>query len=265
MRKRTIAMIIAIILVVILIGTVSYGYFMKLTKKAEHPVATIQIEGYETPLVIELYPEYALNTVKNFVALANNGFYNGLTIHRIEDYVIQGGDPKGDGTGGPTLSAIDKDIAKDSDYDKEYAIVGEFKANGYTENTLAHEKGVISMARTNYTSVSPSLAQESYNSAGSQFFICMDYCPTFNGQYAAFGKVTSGWETLDAISKVELKKEVNEETGEEVETTEPANPIKITSITVDTKGVDYGIPETVEPFDYYSWYMSQMNMNNSSN
>lgn len=259
MKKRTIAMIIAIILVIILIGTVSYGYFMKLTKKAENPIATITIEGYDEPIIIELYPEYALNTVKNFIALANNGFYNGLTIHRIEKYVIQGGDPEGDGTGGPTLSAIDKDIAKDSNYDKEYAIVGEFKANGYEENILSHEKGVISMARTDYTSLSSSLAQEGYNSAGSQFFICMDYCPTFNGQYAAFGKVTSGWETLEAISNVELKKEVDEETGEEVETTEPANPIKITSITVDTKGIDYGIPETVEPFDYYSWYMSQMN------
>ena len=88
MKKRTIAMIIAIILVIILIGTVSYGYFMKLTKKAENPIATITIEGYDEPIIIELYPEYALNTVKNFIALANNGFYNGLTIHRIEKYVI---------------------------------------------------------------------------------------------------------------------------------------------------------------------------------
>ena len=265
MNKKTVAMIIAIVLVVILIGTVCYGYFMKMTNKIEHPIATITIEGYDEPIVVELYPEYALNTVKNFIALANNEFYNGLTIHRVEEYVIQGGDPNGDGTGGPTLSAINSSIVKDSDQDTEYSIVGEFKANGYTDNTLTHEKGVISMARTNYTSISSSLVQESYDSAGSQFFICMDYCPSFNGYYAAFGKVTSGWDTLDAISKVELKTEVDEETGEVTPTTTPAETITISSITVDTKGINYGMPETVEPLDYYSWYMSQMYNNSSSN
>lgn len=255
MSKKQIALIIGILLVVILIGTVIYGCFRKLTYKQENPVATINIEGYDEPIVVELYPEYALNTVKNFITLANNGFYNGLTIHRIESYVIQGGDPKGDGTGSPTLSALDSSVEKDSDSDKEYSIVGEFKANGY-DNPLAHEKGVISMARTSYNS--SELVQEGYNSAGSQFFICTDYCTSFNGYYAGFGKVISGWYTLDKISNVELKTEVNEETGEETKTTEPKETIKITSITVDTKGVDYGKPETQDVFDYYSWYIQKM-------
>lgn len=254
MNKKIIALTIAIILVVILLGTVSYGVIKKLTYKPENPIATITIEGYEKPLVVELYPEYALNTVKNFITLANNGFYNGLTIHRIETYVIQGGDPKGDGTGGPTLSSVDSSIEKDSDEDKEYAIVGEFKANGY-KNPIVHEKGVISMARSSYNSAE--LLSESYNSAGSQFFICTDYCPSFNGNYAAFGKLIDGWETLDAISKVELKVEVDEETKEETKTSEPKETIKMTTVTVDTKGVDYEAPETQGTFDYSSWYMKK--------
>lgn len=258
MNKKTISLIIAIILVIILIGTVSYGCIRKLTYKVENPIATITIEGYDEPIVVELYPEYALNTVKNFITLANNGFYDGLTIHRVESYVIQGGDPNGDGTGSPTLSAIDTSIEEGSDEDTEYAIEGEFAANGHTENTLAHEKGVISMARTSYTSISSDLVEESYNSAGSQFFICTDYCTSFNGYYAAFGKVISGWETVEAISNVELATEVDEDTGEETETTTPKETITITSITVDTKGAEYGIPETVEPFDYYSWYINQL-------
>lgn len=123
MKKKKITLIVCIILVIVLIGIVCYGVIRKLTEKYENPIATIQVEGYEEPIVVELYPEYAPNTVKNFIALANNGFYNGLTIHRIEEYVIQGGDPNGDGTGGPTLSAIDSRIEEDSSYDTEYAII----------------------------------------------------------------------------------------------------------------------------------------------
>ena len=123
MNKKIAGMVIAIILVLILIGAVLYGVFMKETYKVENPVATMTIEGYDEPIVFKLYPEYAPNTVKNFIALANNGFYNGLTFHRIEEYVVQGGDPNADGSGGPTLSAIDTSIEKDSEADKDYAIV----------------------------------------------------------------------------------------------------------------------------------------------
>ncbi len=259
MNKKTIAIIIGILLILLLIGTVCYGYYMKMTEKVEHPIATITMEGYETPIVVELYPEYALNTVKNFITLSNNGFYNGLTIHRIEDYVIQGGDPEGTGAGTPTLSALDPRIEKGSEQDKDYAIIGEFKANGYDNNTLAHDKGVISMARSNYTALSSDLVEESYNSAGCQFFITLEYTPSFNGQYAAFGKVISGMETVDAISKVELKVDVDEETGEETKTNEPKDKVVISSITVDTKGVNYGLPVTVEPFDYSSLFTQSLN------
>lgn len=255
MNKKTVALIIAVLLVVVLIGIVCYGLVGKLTNKVENPIATITIEGYDAPIVAELYPEQAPNTVRNFVTLANNGFYNGLTIHRIESYVIQGGDPEGTGSGSPTLSAIDSNIQKGSADDKEYSIKGEFSSNGYENNKVRHEKGVISMARSNYGV--QELLQQSNNSAGCQFFVCLEDCPSFNGFYAAFGKMISGWETLDAISKVELATEVDEETKEETKTSKPKDTIKITSITIDTKGVNYEKPETEAAFDYTSWYLQK--------
>lgn len=254
MNKKSIAMIIAIILVVVLIGVILFGVIGKVTSKVNHPIATIQVEGYETPIVVELYPEYALNTVKNFIALANSGFYNGLKIHRVEkDFVIQGGDPNGNGSGGPTFSAIDSSIEKGSSKDKSYSINGEFTKNGY-DNTLKHERGVIAMARSTY---SADLLEEGYNSAGSQFYICLQDQPSLNGMYAAFGKVISGMETVDKISQVELKVEVNEETKEETATNQPAQDVVISSISVETNGVQYGMPEVHEAFDYSAWYMKQ--------
>ena len=147
MNKKKIMMLVALAILVVLIGLVLVGITLKLTTKVDHPVATITVEGYEEPIVVELYPEYALNTVKNFITLANNEFYNGLIFHRVEkDFVIQGGDPEGTGNGGPTMSDVDKSIEKDSDRDKSYSIKGEFIKNGYNNN-IKHERGVISMAR----------------------------------------------------------------------------------------------------------------------
>lgn len=122
----------------------------------------------------ELYPEVAPKTVENFIKLAKEGFYDGLTFHRvIPGFMIQGGDPKGNGTGGPG-----------------YSIPGEFNANGF-KNDLKHSRGVLSMAR----------AQDP-NSAGSQFFIMHQDAPHLDGQYAAFGKVTSGMDAVDKIASV---------------------------------------------------------------
>lgn len=120
---------------------------------------------------IELYPEIAPISVENFIGLAKDGFYNGTVFHRvIRDFVIQGGDPTGTGTGGPG-----------------WRIKGEFAANG-VKNDLKHTRGVLSMARA-----------MDYNSAGSQFFIMLDTHPHLDGEYAAFGKVTSGMEVVDKI------------------------------------------------------------------
>ena len=135
-----------------------------------NPVFTIEMENGQV-MKGELYPEIAPNSVANFVELANKGFYDGVIFHRvIPGFMIQGGDPQGRGTGGPG-----------------YAIRGEFAANGFA-NPLKHTRGVLSMARSSRP-----------NSACSQFFIMVDDAPYLDGQYAAFGKVTEGMETADAI------------------------------------------------------------------
>ena len=255
---QKIIMLIVILLILAAIGYVCYGYILHATYNVENPVATIEIQDYGT-VKIELYPSQAPNTVANFIALSNNGFYDGLTFHRVvEDFMIQGGDPNGDGSGSPTLSAIDPNIEKGSDADKEYSIKGEFLANKFDKNNIKFEKGVLAMARSDYSSLNSSLADEGYNSAGSQFFIMTEYTNSLNGMYAGFGKVIEGQEIVDTISKLEVEAgEVNEETGETTESDKPVNPPVITSIRVETHGIDYGMPKTQDPFDYYTWMMQQ--------
>lgn len=139
-----------------------------------NPILRITMDSGKT-IRLELYPEIAPITVENFLDLVNKGFYNGLTFHRIiPGFMIQGGDPSGNGTGGPG-----------------YSIKGEFKSNG-VNNTMKHERGVISMARA----FDP-------NSAGSQFFIMHKDAPHLDGEYAAFGKVIEGLEAVDEIASVE--------------------------------------------------------------
>lgn len=258
-------LIIAIIVVIVLIGGVATGIILNATQNIENPVATIKFQGYDQAVIVELYPEYAENTVANFITLANNKFYDGLKIHRVEESLIQGGDIKGDGKGSPTLSALDKSIEGNFVLDKEYAIPGEIYNNGYRNNNLKFERGVVGMARGSYTSYGSGLEDESYNSAGSQFFIVTESLPSLNGEYCAFGKVTSGMETVDAISKVEtaVDESTDEETGEvtKTETTRPATDVIIESITIDTKGAQYGKPETNEVFDVMTWYMEKYGLN----
>ena len=140
----------------------------------EHPTVVLNVKDYGK-ITLELMPEQAPITVNNFLWLVKEGFYNGLTFHRvINGFMIQGGCPIGNGTGGPGWS-----------------ITGEFKANG-VDNTLRHKRGVITMARA-----------QNPNSAGSQFFIMHQDAPHLDGMYAAFGKVTDGIEVVDAIAGVE--------------------------------------------------------------
>ena len=254
-----ILLVIAIIIVIAGIGYVGYGFYQKITVEEKNPIATMEVEGYGT-IKIELYPDMAPNTVTNFITLANRGFYDGLTFHRVVDgFMIQGGDKNGDGTGAPYLSDIKDNVSEEDD--AEYAIEGEFIANGYTKNTLKFEKGVIAMARSDYSSLSSSLTTSGYNSAGSQFFIMQEDNTNLNGLYAGFGKVIEGLDVVDAIAKVEVKAadddtdENSEETSEDEVKETPVNPPIIKSIRVETYGVDYGEVETVEPFDYYTWLM----------
>lgn len=166
------------------------------------PIATITVDGYGV-IEAELYPEIASNTVNNFIYLANKGFYDNLKFHRIiKGFMIQGGDPQGNGTGGPG-----------------YSIEGEFTSNGFA-NSLKHTKGVLSMARS-----------QDPDSAGSQFFIMTGDAPHLDGEYAAFGKVISG---MDVVEKIE-----NVKTGSN---DAPEKDVVIKSITVDTKGVEYKEP-----------------------
>ena len=183
-KVKNLVWIILMIAVIASIGFVGYGYYKKETKEVKHPIVTMEVENFGT-VKMELYPEYAPETVANFVALSNRGFYDGLTFHRIiKDFMIQGGDKKGDGTGSATL----KDL-KDDGEDTEYTIKGEFISNGYKNNKLKFEEGVLGMGRGDYTSYSPDLKEESYNSASSQFFIMTKETSSLNGYYTAFGKV----------------------------------------------------------------------------
>ena len=253
-KIKFVATIIAIILVLGLIAYVTNTIIKKQNFYVQNPLATIEVENFGT-IKVELYPNYAPETVANFIALANNGFYDGLTFHRtIPDFMIQGGDPNGDGTGNATL----KDLGQDSD--EEYTITGECIANGNNDNTLKHERGVISMARSDYSSYSASLATEGYNSASCQFFITTeDSTDSLDGLYAAFGKVTEGMDVVDKIANVEVEtRETQTDSKSELTQDRPVNPPVITSIRVETYGINYGMPETREPFDINSWYMSQM-------
>lgn len=171
-----------------------------------NPVVTIEMENGDK-IKVELYPDIAPNTVNNFISLVNKKFYDGLIFHRvIPGFMIQGGDPKGTGAGGPG-----------------YNIKGEFSGNGF-KNDLKHTRGVISMART-----------QAPDTAGSQFFIMVTDYPSLDGQYASFGKVIEGMEAVDRI--VSTKTDSNDK---------PLQEQKMKKVTVDTFGKTYPEPKTLK-------------------
>ena len=169
----------------------------------QNPIVTFEMSDGQI-IKAELYPEKAPNTVNNFISLASGGFYDGLIFHRIiSGFMIQGGDPAGVGTGGPG-----------------YCIKGEFALNGFKNNDIKHERGVLSMARA----MAP-------DSAGSQFFIMHKNASHLDGQYAAFGKVIEGIEVVDEIASVET--DLNDK---------PKKPQIMKKVSVDTFGIDYAKP-----------------------
>ena len=170
-----------------------------------NPIVTFEMENGDV-IKAELYPEIAPNTVHNFISLVQKGFYDGLIFHRvIAGFMIQGGDPKGIGIGGPG-----------------YSIRGEFKQNGF-QNDLKHDRGVLSMARAGDP-----------NSAGSQFFIMHEAAPHLDGGYAAFGKVIEGIEAVDRIAAVRTDY-----------SDRPRTPQVMKRVTVETFGEAYPEPEKV--------------------
>lgn len=258
-----ILLIIAILLVIAGISFVCYGIYKKVTLNVQNPIATIEIENYGI-IKVELYPNKAPNTVTNFIRLANRGYYNGSTIHRtVPDFVIQGGSKDGDTESSPKLSDIMDNVTDD----KEYNIEGEFIANGYNENNLKHKRGVISMARADYSQYSSEITEEGYNSASSQFFITVQDNTSLDGLYAAFGEVIEGMDIVDKISNVEVyyrdselgedEEAPKDDNGEKILSDTPKKEIKIKSVTIESYGIDYGIPETHDVFDAYAWLLQQ--------
>lgn len=171
----------------------------------KNPIVTIVMNDGDV-MKLELYPEVAENTVNNFISLVNKGFYDRLTFHRIiSGFMIQGGDPDGNGTGGPG-----------------YSIPGEFSLNGY-DNSLSHDPGVISMARSQHP-----------DSAGSQFFIMHKKASHLDGSYAAFGKIIEGMDVVDKLAEVATDW-----------SDMPLTPVIMEKVTVETFGEDYPEPKTV--------------------
>jgi len=255
---KSIIWIIALILVIVLVAGLGYGYYKKATMEVINPVATMEVEGFGI-IKIELYPEQAPETVANFIALANRGFYNDLTFHRIvKDFMIQGGDKEGNGQGSASISDL-----KENGENTEYAIKGEFAVNG-VENTLKFDEGILGMARSDYTSASPDLASESYNSGSSQFFITTEKAISLNGYYTAFGKVIEGMDVVNAISEVEVKEADDAEETGNTEVSVPVESVIMKSVTVETYGTDYGLPKTLKPFDYMTWLYRQYGLDPSA-
>ena len=219
MNKKSIILIGAILLVVITIAffipqksaneeLLGINYNVKgntadFKYETENPVVAMHIEDYGS-IVMELYPDIAPNTVNNFISLIKDGFYDNNTMHRLmKDFVLQGGDPTGTGGGGPG-----------------YTINGEFTNNGF-ENNLSHEKWIVSMARK----------QDDYNSAGSQFFICLEDSTFLDGDYAAFGKVIDGFNIIEKIAQEENVSDSN--------TGKLSNNLMIEKALIDLQGKKY--------------------------
>lgn len=243
--KSKVILIIAILAVTAIIAWVFYG----IINGGKNPVATMEVSYVDNDgntqtgtIKIELNPDVAPESVANFVQLANNGFYDNLTFHRIvSDFMIQGGSSDGTGAGSAKLSDLDKKIQADSSSDYTYSIKGEF-ANNNINNSLKFEKGVIGMARSDYSSYG--LTEEGYNSASSQFFIVTtddkETLDSLNYNYASFGKVIEGYEVVEAISNVKVTAE-----DESSEASTPENAPIIKSIRVETYGANYKLPETI--------------------
>ncbi|MBP3596605.1 MAG: peptidylprolyl isomerase [Clostridia bacterium] len=290
--KKVVSIIALLVVIVALLGVnglLVYNAISSRNQEVKNPVLSLEVEGYGN-VKIELYPEYAPNTVKNIIALANNGYYNGKIFYGMDDIAVYVGRDANGESDNPTIGDIDKSVVKTEENaetnsaetnntetaetpentvepinedDYKYEIDGEFVANNFRKNTLKHEKGVVSLVRADYTKQMQSLTKESYNSGSSQFTIVMEDNNGLNGMYAGFGKVIEGMDIVEKIYGLEIKKEeTTEESTTTTETTEEsikpfaAAPV-IKTATVETYGVTYGLPKVHEAFDY-SGYLQQL-------
>ena len=262
--KRIIAVVLVLALIAATVATVINIVLAKNDKK-HNPVVTMEIEGYGN-VKLELDPEAAPNTVKNFIRLAQRGYYNGKTFSDVQEGLVVGGldDVSGEEKKemvAPKLSDIKDGVAENED--KEYSIPGEFIEKGH-KNMLSHQRGVISMTRTTYNDYQQEIAMiqmigygdyingvvdKMYDSQAAGFFILTEDAIGYDGTYSAFGRVVDGMDIIDTISKLELEKNTDSD-GKETTGTCIVNAPVIKNVTVDTYGVDYGIPETESAYDF---------------
>ena len=228
---KKILLSLGIVIVAVAIVAVGVLLIKGKTYKPQNPIATIQIEGYEKPIKIELDPQSAPNAVANFIKLANNGFYTDFKMRIAEDRIF------GDET---AQMAKLSNITENPQEDYVYGIKGDFIRNGF-DNLLKHQKGVITMERDDFSYFG--YTEEGYNSANCNFSILTDNKENYNGYYAAFGKVIEGMDVVDAIAATRV--ETTDENAEQTTEDDTKNVITIKSISVDTFGLDYGMPETV--------------------
>lgn len=243
--------VIAVVLIVF-IGLIVVNYVKASNYETQNPIATFEIKDYGN-VKIELYPEYAPNTVSNIIALINSGYYNEKIVYGKDEGALYMARTDDDSANGPKVSLIDSSIAEDSEDNYEYEINGEFIANGFEKNTLRHEKGVVSLNRSDYTAYN--LTEEGYNSGSAQFSVIMEPSSELNGLYCGFGKVIEGMEILEKVyNELEVVASEEEESTSDSIKEFTAMPV-ISNATVETYGVDYGKPEVHQAFDLQSYLM----------
>lgn len=275
MKKTKVIVLVVLLIVLIAIIGLLLGFAIRsipYNKNAKNPIVTLNIEGYGE-VQMELYPDYAPNTVSTIIKLIQNKYYNGKVFYGTDGSAVHVGMIKNEVTDENdsttneanaiedvvTVSDLDTSVVAGSDKDYNISIPGEFVVNGYEENTLRFEKGTVGLYRTRYTPYRTEdrslLEKESMNSGSSLFFISMDENSALNGGYAPFGKVIKGF---DIIEKINTLKTIPEEDIQENQIEYFENLPVINTVTVDTFGVDYGMPEYLEAFDYNSYSLNYL-------
>lgn len=275
MEKSKFRKIMEILLILLILILVVYGgtYLFKKNnitigkgKKKENPEITFNTNFGS--FTAELYPDKAPNTVKNILALASSGYYNGKIIYGKDVVSMHLGRLKDGREDPPTLSDIDQDVVKGSDKDIKYSIKGEFTKNSFNKNNIPHERYVLSIARPDYTKIMKNLEPQSFNAGNSIILIVTRGGEALNGRYSAFGKVIKGRDVIDKIESLELKdiKKFDEMTKNEKDPEKKAKMEKalaeklmglngfeekviIESVNIDTKGITYGSPEYIKAFN----------------
>lgn len=300
-KLKVFILLVLIIAVILGIGFLIFNAVRSVNynKNAKNPVVTLDVEGYGK-IEIELYPEYAPNTVAYFTKLVENGYYDGKVFFGTDGEAVGAGmiknteqentensennselvTPNTSEDSQEEKPPVVEDLPRVSDFDKsvtpyvdngetkskedtddyKVALEGEFVANGYNDNTLRFEKGTIGFYRQNYNG----LTKESYNSATSLFFIETKENSGLNGNYVAFGKVRKGMDIVEKILQLPTI-EKNASTNLEEGTTKYFQDLPvITKATVDTFGTNYGMPKYIEAFDYNS-YLTNLLLQQYSN